>query len=71
VDRAAALLRSVLSDRPRVGRRKPTDLRQQGGIHQVFESRNGEVALDKGDGYAIAANVTVSDLESKISKLLK
>jgi hypothetical protein len=42
-----------------------------GGIYQVVKSRKGEVALGKGDGYAIAANVTVSDLESKISALLK
>ena len=42
-----------------------------GGIYKVVKSRNGEVALGKGDGYAIAANVTVSDLKSQISKLLK
>ena len=42
-----------------------------GGIYQVVKARNGEVALGKGDGYAISANVTVSDLKSKISALLK
>jgi hypothetical protein len=42
-----------------------------GGIYQVVQSRNGEVALGKGEGYAVAANVTVSDLKSKISALLK
>ena len=42
-----------------------------GGIYQVAKSRKGEVALGKGDGYAIAANVSVSDLKSQIGALLK
>jgi hypothetical protein len=42
-----------------------------GGIYQVAKSRKGEVALGKGEGYAIAANVTVSDLKSQIGALLK
>jgi predicted acetyltransferase len=42
-----------------------------GGIYQVATSRKGEIALGKGDGYAIAANVAVSDLKSQISALLK
>lgn len=42
-----------------------------GGIYQVVKAKRGEVALGKGDGYAIAANVTVSDLKSQIGALLK
>lgn len=42
-----------------------------GGIYQVAKSRKGEIALGKGDGYAISANVAVSDLKSQIAALLK
>ena len=38
-----------------------------GGIYRVVASRNGQVALGKGDGYAVSANITVSDLKSKIA----
>jgi hypothetical protein len=40
-----------------------------GGIYQVVQARKGEVALGKGDGYAIGANITVSDLKSQIAQL--
>jgi hypothetical protein len=42
-----------------------------GGIYQVVQNRNGEVALGKGEGYAISANVKVSELKSQIGALLK
>lgn len=43
-----------------------------GGIYQVAKNRKGvEIALGKGDGYAISANITVSDLKSQIGALLK
>lgn len=42
-----------------------------GGIYQVVQARKGQVALGKGEGYAIGANVTVSDLKSQIGALLK
>ena len=42
-----------------------------GGIYQVVEARGKEVALGKGEGYAISANIAVSDLKSKIGALLK
>lgn len=38
-----------------------------GGIYRVVKARSGEVALGKGDGYAISANVKVADLKSKIA----
>lgn len=42
-----------------------------GGIYQVANLRGKEIALGKGEGYAISANVSVSDLKSKISAALK
>jgi hypothetical protein len=42
-----------------------------GGIYQVAKARRGEVVLGKGDGYAIAANVALTDLRSQIGALLK
>jgi len=42
-----------------------------GGIYQVVQARGKQVALGKGEGYAISANIAVSDLKSKISALLK
>ena len=40
-----------------------------GGIYRVAQTRNGAVALGKGDGYAISGNVRVADLKSQIAKL--
>ncbi len=40
-----------------------------GGLYRVAATKNGPVALGKGDGYAISANQRVADLRTQISKL--
>lgn len=40
-----------------------------GGIYRVAQTRNGQVALGKGDGYALSSNVRVADLRTQISKI--
>jgi hypothetical protein len=40
-----------------------------GGIYRVAATRNGPVALGKGDGYALASNLRVSDLRTQVAKL--
>jgi len=42
-----------------------------GGIYRVAQTRDGAVALGKGDGFAISSNVRVTDLQSQIAKLRK
>ena len=40
-----------------------------GGIYRVATTRRGPVALGKGDGYALASNVRVTELRTRIAKL--
>ena len=40
-----------------------------GGIYRVAATRNGPVALGKGDGYALDSNVRVAQLRSQIARL--
>jgi hypothetical protein len=39
-----------------------------GGIYRVAKTRKGEIALGKGDGYAISANIAVTDLKAQIAQ---
>ena len=39
-----------------------------GGIYRVAATRNGPVALGKGEGFAIASNVRVADLKTQIAE---
>ena len=42
-----------------------------GGLYRVVESRKGDVVLGKGEGYAIASNIKVQQLDDQVSELAK
>ncbi len=42
-----------------------------GGLYRIVDSKNGTVVQGRGDGYAVAQNVRVSDLRQQLSLLKK
>jgi len=42
-----------------------------GGLYRTVKGRKGTIVLGRGDGYAIAKNTTLTDLDTEVSRLTK